>query len=169
MAYNNKYQYETSPRKLQPEYETIKKKYPKKSTARKTKKVSKTNSKPQAKKQSQIKIMAYVAVGFIVLFAISYRNSIINEKFSEIKILKSNLAAIEKENEQLEVNIENNLNLKTVEQSAKEMLGMQKLDSSQTVYVNLPKEDYVEPATEKIIKEDNSNWFQKLINFITGK
>ena len=32
MAYNNRYQYETSPRKLQPEYEPIKQKYPKKST-----------------------------------------------------------------------------------------------------------------------------------------
>ena len=32
MAYNNRYQYETSPRKLQPEYEPIKKKYPKKNT-----------------------------------------------------------------------------------------------------------------------------------------
>lgn len=169
MAYNNRYQYETSPRKLQPEYEPIRKKYPKKSTAIKTKKESKTKAKPQAKKQSQLKVMFYVAIGFIILFAISYRNSVINEKFSEIKTLKSNLAAIQKENEQLEVNIENNLNLKTVEQSAKEMLGMQKLDNSQTVYVNLPKEDYVEPATEEIIKEDNSNWFEKVINFITGK
>ena len=34
MAYN-RYQYETSPRKLQPEYVPIKKKYPKKSTAKK--------------------------------------------------------------------------------------------------------------------------------------
>ena len=30
----NRYQYETSPRKLQPEYTPIKKKYPKKSTAK---------------------------------------------------------------------------------------------------------------------------------------
>ena len=31
----NRYQYETSPRKVQPEYTPIKKKYPKKSTASK--------------------------------------------------------------------------------------------------------------------------------------
>lgn len=169
MAYNSRYQYETSPRKIQPEYEPIIKKYPKKSSARKTKKVSKTKAKLQAKKQAQIKTIVYVAIGFIILFAISYRNSVINEKFSEIKTLKSDLAAIEKENEQLEVNIENNLNLQNVEQSAKEMLGMQKLDNSQTVYVNLPKQDYVEPASEEIKKEDNSNWFEKIISFITGE
>ncbi len=171
MAYNNRYQYETSPRKLQPEYEPIKKKYPKKSTARKTRVETKSKAKPKTKRKlkMQVKVLGYVAVGFIILFAISYRNSVINEKFSEIKSLQSDLAQVEKENEQLEVNIENNLNLQTVEQSAKEMLGMQKLENSQTVYINLPKQDYVEPATEKIVQEDNENWFQKIINFITGK
>lgn len=170
MAYNNRYQYETSPRKLQPEYRPAKKKYPKKSTAKKAvqpKKVAKKQVKKQA--NGQIRIMAYVAIGFMILFAISYRNSVINEKFSEIKTLKSNLSAIQKENEQLEVNIENGLNLQTVEQSAKEMLGMQKLDKSQTVYINLPKQDYVEPATEEIIREDNLSLWNKIINFITGK
>ena len=171
MAYNNRYQYETSPRKLQPEYEPIKKRYPKKSTARKTKVETKSKAKPKTKRKlkMQVKVLGYVAAGFIILFAISYRNSIINEKFSEIKSLQSDLAQVEKENEQLEVNIENNLNLQTIEQSAKEMLGMQKLENSQTVYVNLPKQDYVEPATEEIVQEDNENWFQKIINFITGK
>lgn len=164
MAYNSRYQYETSPRKLQPEYRPVKKKYPKKSTA---KKVTKKQVKQQA--NHQLKVMAYVAIGFIILFAISYRNSVINEKFSEIKTLKSNLAAIQKENEQLEVNIENNLNLQTVEQSAKEMLGMQKLEKSQTVYINLPKQDYIEPATEEILKEENLSIWEKIINFITGK
>lgn len=170
MAYNSRYQYETSPRKLQPEYRPERKKYPKKSTARKTvdtKKIAKKQVKKQA--NSQIRVMAYVIIGFIILFAISYRNSVINEKFSEIKTLRSNLAAIQKENEQLEVNIENGLNLQTVEQSAKELLGMQKLDKSQTVYISLPKQDYVEPATEEIIKEDNSSLWEKIVNFITGK
>lgn len=171
MAYNSRYQYETSPRKLQPEYEPQRKKYPKKSTARKKETVSNKKTKQQVKKheQNKAKVMVYIAIGFIILFAISYRNSVMNEKFSQIKNLKSNLALLEKQNEQLEVNIENNLNLKTVEQSAKEMLGMQKLEKTQTVYISLPKQDYVESASEEIIKEDNTNWLQKIINFITGK
>lgn len=173
--YNSRYQYETSPRKLQPEYKPSSKKYPKKSTAKKTKEVSNKREKKQVRTKvkrhlkKKIKIVSYVMIGFAILFAISYRNSIINEKFSEIKTLKSNLASIEKENEQLKVNVENNLNLKSIEQSAQEMLGMQKLESSQTVYINLPKEDYIEPATEEIIKDDNSNWFEKIISFILGK
>ena len=74
MAYNNRYQYETSPRKLQPEYEPIKKRYPKKSTARKTKVETKSKAKPKTKRKlkMQVKVLGYVAVGFIILFAISY-------------------------------------------------------------------------------------------------
>ncbi len=62
MAYNSRYQYETSPRKLQPEYERIPKKYPKKNNVRKTN----VNKKPktQAKKhtKNQAKVMLYVAI-----------------------------------------------------------------------------------------------------------
>lgn len=103
------------------------------------------------------------------MFAISYRNSVINEKFAKNKELKANLATLQKENQQLEVSIESSLNLKAVEQSAKEMLGMQKLENAQTIYVNLPKQDHIEPASEEIIEEDNTSFIQKVINFIIGK
>lgn len=172
MAYN-RYQYETSPRKLQPEYRPQQKKYPKKSTARKTKVTSKKqikkNQKEKRKLKIEVKVIAYIAIGFSVLLAISYRNSVINEKFTQIKSLKANLAALQKENQQLEVNIENSLNLKTIEQSARELLGMQKLEKSQTIYINLPKQDYIQPAAEEIVEEDNENLWQKIVKFIIGK
>lgn len=103
------------------------------------------------------------------MLTISYRNSQINEKFTEIQSLKKELSATQKENEQLKVNIENNLNLNTIEKMAKEKLGMQKLTNRQTVYINLPKKDYVEPASEKIVKNSNENWFQKLTNKLFNK
>lgn len=173
MAYNNRYQYETSPRKLQPEYKPVKKRVPKKATAKKVQHTQKQAPKPKTKvkrkMKSQVKVVLYIGIIFAVLFAISYRNSLINEDFNKIKSLKSDLAAIQKENGQLQVNIENSLNLQNIEQSAKELLGMQKLNSTQAVYINLPKEDYVEPATEEIKKEENITWYQKIINFILGK
>lgn len=173
MANYNSYQYETSPRKLQPEYKPVKKKYPKKSTARKVDTKKNIKNKPKTKQKRHfkphVKIVIYVMSVFAVLFAISYRNSLINEKFTEIKTLKSNLAILQKENDQLEINIENSMNLQNVEQSAKELLGMQKLNNSQTVYVNLPKEDYVEPATEEIKQDDDIPWYQQILNWFTGK
>ena len=163
MAYNSRYQYETSPRKLQPEYRPERKKYPKKSTARKTAKPKKVTAKQT---NGQIKMMAYVAIGFMILFAISYRNSIINEKFSEIKTLKSDLSAIQKENEQLQVSIENSLNLSNIEQAAKDKLGMQKLNNSQKIYVSLPKKDYIEAATEEIIFTEELSWLEQLLGYM---
>ena len=170
MAYN-RYQYETSPRKLQPEYRPQVKKYPKKSSTRKVKVVTKKQEKQKEKHKLkvEVKVMAYIAIGFAVLLAISYRNSVINEKFAQNKNLKSSLATLQKENQQLEVSIEISLNLKTIEQSAIEVLGMQKLDKSQTVYINLPKQDYIEPASEEIIEESDLSLWQKIIKFVTGR
>ena len=51
--------------------------------------------------------------------------------------MKTSLASIEKENEQLKVNIESKTNLGTVEKEAKEELGMKKLDDKQTTYVEI--------------------------------
>ena len=163
----SRYQYETSPRKLEPEYEPIKRTYPKKKTTTVNKKIKKTQNKKSVK--TQVKAIVYITLIFASLLVISYRNSQINESFNENAALKSKLAAIEKENEQLKVNLENSLNLSNIEKLAKEKLGMQKLDSTQKVYVNLDKKDYVEQASEEVIIEEETNWFQKILNSLFGK
>ena len=111
----------------------------------------------------------YIVSAFLVLFVISYRNSQINESFAKVQSLKEDLSQIQKENEQLNVNIQNSLNLTQIEQKAKDLLGMQKLTTKQTMYVNLPKRDYVEPATEEvIIKEEEPGFFEKIVDGITN-
>ena len=163
------YQYETSPRKLEPEYEPQKNPYSKKKSSTLTKK--KTAQKPKTKRQlkSHVKAVMYILVIFSILFAISYRNSLINESFSRKEKLQSKLSTTQKENEQLQVNIENSLNLTNIEKIAKERLGMQRLDNTQKVYVNLPKKDYVEPAVEEVVIEKEQSWFEKVVNMFLGK
>ena len=100
---------------------------------------------------------------------ISYRNSKINEKFTEVQSLKKELSSLQKENEQLKVNIENSLNFNNIEKLAKEKLGMQKLTNKQTVYVSLPKKDYVESASEKVVIEKDKNWFEKFVDKIFNR
>ena len=46
---------------------------------------------------------------------------------------------------------------------------MQKLTNKQTVYVTLPKRDYVEPATEEVVKQDEKNWFQQFVDKIFNR
>ena len=117
--------------------------------------------------QSAVKRL--VAGIFMLLLTISYRTSQINEKFSQIQTLKTELASLQKENEQLEVSIENGLNLNNIEKEAKEKLGMQKLTNKQTVYVQLPKKDYVEPASEEVVIEKEKNWFEQLVDKIFNR
>lgn len=162
------YQYETSPRKLEPEYEIRKNPYQKKKSSTKTNK--KTNNNKQIKKQlkPKVKVALCIAIAFAILFAISYRNSLITESFNKKEDLKKNLAAIEKENEQIKINIEKSLNLNNVEQSAKEMLGMQKLNNNQKVFINLPKQDYIESGMQEIIDKEDISILDKIVNFVTN-
>ena len=162
MANYNRYQYETSPRKLEPDYKPRRKK----NTNVKKVEKSKPKAKVEVKKNIKFKLVLYLVIAFMVLLAISYRNSKINEEFSEVKSMQKELAQLEKENEQLNINIQNDLNLSQIEKSAKELLGMQKLTSKQTVNVNLSKKDYVEPSSEEVIIEESHDLVTSIINFI---
>ena len=171
MALNN-YQYGTSPRKIELEFKPNRKK---KSNNKKAKEKS-INEKKQQQRRQNLKLekrkhnknMALILIVFLVLLMVSYRNSLINEKFSEIQDKKSKLSSIEKTNGQLEVSIESSLNLGNIGNEAKESLGMGKLNNDQKVYVTLDKKDYVESSVTKTETED-TNWFQKIINKIFGK
>ena len=156
------YQYGTSPRKIEPNYR------PRKKTTQKEK-IEKANEEQQrinnlkAEKRRHHKNIAMIVGVFLILLAISYRNSLITEEFKSIQNLKSDLASIEKENKQLEVNIEGSLNLNKIEKIASEQLGMQKQTVEQTIYTELPKEDYVEAGIEND-KENDKNFLEKILS-----
>lgn len=169
---NAKYQYGTSPRKTVP-YEEKKHK---KNNLKKKPKLKVVNDLPRQEvkvskeqKKKHIKLTLFAVFIFTILLAISYQNSQINVKFNEMQEQKKELATLEKENEQLKINIENSLNLSNIEKEAKEKLGMEKLTNKQTVYISLPKKDYVESATEKVILEDEKSWFEKVADWIFQK
>ena len=157
-----RYQYETSPRKIEPRRKSsstskrkkleVIKNEPKKNTG--------ISKKEKSKRRSQV---CTVLVIFSLFVMISYRNSLITEEFKLIQNLKEDLASIEKENKQIEIGIEGSLNLNKIEKIASEQLGMQKQTVEQTIYTELPKEDYVEAS---IVEEEELklNWFQKLLN-----
>ncbi len=161
----SKYEYGTSPRKLEPEIKRKKKVQQRnlkivKELPRQKVQISKEQKKRQIK-------LTFLVIGiFVLLLTISYRNSQINEKFSQVQTLKRELSSLQKENEQLKVTIENSLNLNTIEKLAKEKLGMQKLTNKQTIYISLPKKDYVESASEEVVIEKEKNWFEKLVDTI---
>ena len=106
-----------------------------------------------------------VIICFSMLMLISYRYATIDANFRQKENLKKELASIQKENEQLKVNIEKQMNFNTIEQEAKEKLGMQKLDNNQKVYINLNKSDYIEPSenTSNTGSKKEETWWCKLL------
>ena len=80
----SRYEYSTSPRKLQPDYRA------KKQTKKRNLKVVEDLPRQDVKvskvqKERQMKLTLIVVAIFIFLLTISYRNSQINEKFTEIE------------------------------------------------------------------------------------
>ena len=160
------YQYETSPRKLEPSYR------PKKKSNIRVVETKKQKVKVSSEeKKKQLKVTCTIIAVFALLLTISYRNSLINEKFNKVQSLKRELSSLQKENEQVKVGIANSLNNNYIEQQAKEKLGMKKLSNRQTVYVTLPKKDYVESPAEKVVieEEKDKNWFEQLVDNIFNK
>ena len=163
------YQYDTNPRKIKPEYEK-KKKMPSKSARKQAakKRVNANKSKKEELKAKKIlatktkfSIFVKCALLFAIVFLILFRNSQINESFTNIQKLKSEISAIQKENDQIEINIQNSMNTNNLEQNAKVLLGMQKLTNKQIVYINIPKKDYVEYKVEEIIIEEEKSFFEE--------
>ena len=102
------YQYETSPRKLQPEYDYPRTNYKKKKSTSVKRGKAKQTVKKAVKKQSKrklkynVKPVLYIAIAFAMLLTVSYRYSLINENYNNKESLKSQLGEIEKENEHTE-------------------------------------------------------------------
>lgn len=165
------YEYGTNPRKIEPNYKRGKKqnKNDVKTRIKRNEEVRKQAMKLEKKKHQ--KNVALVVDIFLILLAISYRNSLINEKFNEIQNKKTELSSIEKTNGQLQVSIEESVNLSSIEQAAKDRLGMKKPDNDQKVYVELEKKDYVETATEEIKEDtkDSNKWYEKILDKIFKK
>lgn len=166
----NEYQYSTSPYKLDPEYNQPKTKTKKKNRIKVVEDLPRQKvevSKEQ--KMKKLKLTLVVIAIFGLLLTISYRNSQINEEFNQMQSLKKELSSLQKENEQLKVEIENGLNYTTIEKIAKEKLGMQKITNKQIVYVSLPKKDYVESSSEKVIINNQKNWFEQFVDKVFNR
>jgi cell division protein FtsL len=159
--------------KLNDNYATVRKNIARKSnTTSRKRTTSNVKTKATSRKSIISKIhKSYVFMGlmlFILLFLITYRAALINTNFSEKESLKKELSKLEKENAQLQVNIEQQMNVSKIEQEASERLGMKKLDTNQKVYVSLDKKDYTESSLS-VATTDDESWVNKFISVLKGE
>ena len=167
-----RYQYETSPRKYEPEYTT--KKTTKKQTPRvskkeiERKKLEKEKAKKAEDRKKKVKQIIAVVVVFAMLLSLSYREIQIMEMFDQKKEQEDKLALIQKENGQVEKNIkeeESKLEWNTIKQRATDELGMQ---VKAGIPINLEKSDNIE-TENKYIKEDETSWLEKIVSFFVNR
>lgn len=171
------YQYETSPRKYEPEY-TPNRKNVNKTNKNKEKDIKNKNKvkvdakreKVKKAKERAIKFWQVVLVLTIfgMLLTVSYREISIMEMFNQKKSLENKLATVQKENGQVEKSItevESALDWNSIQQKASNELGMQKKTGTP---VNLEKSDNVE-TNQKFIKEEKTSFIEKVVSFFISK
>lgn len=178
------YQYETSPRKYEPEYTTKKrtsknvqnKKIPKKASEDKKsskkenikKRLEQERAKKLEDKKRKTKQVILVIAIFGMLLSVSYREISVMEMFNQKKDLENQLAVIEKENGQVEKSIkevESTLDWNKIKQKATDELGM---ESKQAIPLDLEKTDNVETSTQ-FIQEDETSWLEKIVSFFINR
>ena len=120
-------------------------------------------SEAKLARKLQVQMFVKIVLILVIFVAVTFKDSQKDQMFTQIKTLKAEITQLNKDNDQLEISIQNSLNLNTIEQAAKDLLGMQKLTAKQTRYINLPKKDYVEPKVEEVIVEKDKNIFEKII------
>ena len=168
------YQYETSPRKYEPDYDIPRKRT--QSPKKKTKTATRTTQKKQPPKTNyqikkekkkvemwnHAKQILVVAGIFVMLLIVSFREISIMEMFNNKKKMENELALIQKENGQVEKDIkaqESKLDWNMIKQKATEELGMQEANK---IAIELDKSDNVEKEVT-LIKADNTSFLEKLI------
>lgn len=103
-----------------------------------------------------------------VMFALLYGKVETNRLFGEISKLETELSELQSDNAALAAEYESKTSLKSVEEYAQNVLGLEKLDKSQIEYVELPADTVIEVVeTEKsnvfvIIR----NWFSSLFEYL---
>lgn len=128
------------------------------------KKAQVVTNKTAKKNKTPLKDVAVSFFAFSILFLICYRSSLINESFSKLNSMKSELENIRTSNAQIESDIQTQTDLSNIEAYAKYQLGMQKPKDSQIQKVVINKKDKI--ATPVVIEDEEKTFFEKLINDI---
>lgn len=156
------YQYETSPRKLEPEYRETKKKKmtPKKanpSYQRNAKKTGKRKPKKKFKMSFEMKFFLNSMLFFSVIFAIIACQALVEQRYKEKEGIKKRY------NELLaSSNVTNELN-SDVRVVASEY-GMQ---TKSATLINLETSDYIESSVDDVEREEETI-FKKIVDWFKG-
>ena len=157
MQRSNKYQYETSPRKLEPEYNKPKKKKPvsKKAVKKNTKKSVQNKPKQKYKLSFEVKFFINSMLFFALIFAMIACQALVDQRYKEKEGLKQEYAKLVA---QSNMALGGNEDVRVVASE----YGMQ---TKSATLIDLGTSDYIEYSAAEVEPEKIS-FFEEIINYI---
>lgn len=111
-----------------------------------------------------VSVLAAVLLG-IVIYSLDRRSTM----YSEVTALNNELTLVQAENVRLQAALESEISAKNVEDYAENVLGMQKIDSSQIKYIEIQTDDVVNiPEQDEGIIDKISNFFESCVEYFRG-
>lgn len=118
----------------------------------------KQNKQKNKRLKSKVKVMRNIVLTFITGLALVGRYCIIYDMQRQLNSVQSNISVINKDNENLKVELIKYNNLQLIEDTATNKLKMVKPDKSGAVYTNLSKEVIQSREKKKEIEVQQNIW-----------
>lgn len=119
-------------------------------------------------KKLNTKIIIMMIIVFILAFFILYREAEIDKKLNENMILKKQSEILEKENNQEEILVQNNVSLTNIEELAKQKLKMRKISAENTVQITFNDTDFIENINNEKLQREDESFLIKIYKYING-
>lgn len=122
------------------------------------KRKQKHNKQRNRRMVSKVKVMRNIALTFIIGLTLVGRYCIIYDMQRELNSVKSSISVVNKENENLKVELVKYNNLQLIEETATNKLQMIKPDKGLALYTNLDKEVIQSREKKKEIEAQQNIW-----------
>ena len=128
-----------------------------------------TMTKTEAKSGSVFTIIIISALAVALFGSVIYSLNKRNTMYSRVSSLQSELNLAEAENARLQSELQAQVSAKNVEEYAENVLGMQKIDSSQIKYIEIQTDDVVSiPQQDQGILAKLRNFIDRCVEYFRG-
>lgn len=145
------YQYETSPRKLEPEYPSAKP--PKKKPIAKKKKKIKNKAKKKHKMSFEAKFFINSMLFFAIIFAMIFCQALVNQKYKEKEKLKQEYSQL----------VTNSMVTNSKNDDTRRIASEYGMQTKSATLIDLGTTDYIESSTAQV--ETNESFWDKIVNW----
>ncbi len=122
-----------------------------------------------AKAGSVMTIFLVSVMAFMLLGTVIYTHNRRNVMYNKAAAMNQKLSVQEAENARLQSELESKLSAKNIEDYAENVLGMQKIDSSQIKYIKISTGDVVNiPEQKKGIGAKIKSFFERCVEYFRG-